>query len=43
MLINMFNNTDINEIKKGIFVLCLAKKKVEKTLIRENAGNPIAK
>ena len=43
ILINIFSKTDINEIKKGIFVLCLAKKKVEKTLIRENAGNPIAK
>ena len=28
---------------KGIFVLCRAKKKAEKTVIRENAGNPIAK
>ena len=43
MLISMFNKTDVREIIKGTFVLCLAKKKAEKTLIRENAGNPIAK
>ena len=43
MLINIFNKTEVREIKKGIFVLCRAKKKVEKTLIKENAGKPIAK
>jgi hypothetical protein len=42
-LTNTFNKTEIKEIKHGIFVLCRAKKKAEKTLIRENAGNPIAK
>ena len=29
-LINIFNNTDNSEIQNGIFVLCLAKKNVEK-------------
>ena len=40
MLIKIFNRTDTKEIYNGILVLCLAKKNVEKTLIKENAGNP---
>ena len=39
----MFNNTETKEMKNGVLVSWFAKKKVEKTLIRENAGNPIAK
>ena len=42
-LINTFSKTEVKEIYKGTFVLCRAKKKAEKTLMRENAGNPIAK
>ena len=42
-LISTFSKTEVKEMQKGIFVLCRAKKKVEKTLIKENAGNPIAK
>ena len=43
ILINIFNKTEVKEIQKGILVLCQEKKKAENTLIRENAGNPIAK
>ena len=42
-LIKIFNKTEIREIQKGLLVLCLAKKNVEKTLINENEGNPTAK
>tara|TARA_B110000495_G_scaffold86065_1_gene74156 strand:+ start:708 stop:923 length:216 start_codon:yes stop_codon:yes gene_type:complete len=42
-LIKILVNTEKIEIKKGVFVLCLAKKKLEKTLIKAKAGKPKAK
>ena len=39
-LIKIFNITEIKEIKNGVLVSLLAKKKVEKTFIKANAGNP---
>ena len=39
-LIMMFKITDIKENLKGVFVSFLANKKVEKILIKENAGRP---
>ena len=39
-LIKIFRATDIRDIKNGVFVSWLAKKKVEKTFIKANAGNP---
>ena len=43
MLIKIFNKTETKEIWNGNLVLCLAKKKLEKTFIKENAGKPSAK
>ena len=40
MLIQTFNITDNKEIKKGVLVSWLAKKKFEKTFIIAKAGNP---
>ena len=42
-LIKILLKTEKIEIKKGVFVSCLAKKKLEKTLIIANAGSPKAK
>ena len=39
-LIKIFRATDIRDIKNGVFVSWLAKKKVEKTFISANAGKP---
>ncbi len=36
----MFNRTDIAEKQKGIFVLSLAKIKLENIFIKEKAGKP---
>ena len=43
ILIIIFKITDISEIKKGVLVSWLAKKKLEKTFIKEKAGSPKAK
>ena len=40
MLIKIFNKTESIEKWKGVFVLCLANKKLEKTFIRAKAGKP---
>ena len=40
ILTKIFNKTEVKEIQNGIFVLCRAKKKLEKTFINENAGRP---
>ena len=42
-LIAIFKITEINEKINGIFVLCLANKKLEKTFINAKAGKPKAK
>ena len=42
-LITIFKITEINEKINGIFVLCLANKKLEKTFINAKAGKPKAK
>ena len=39
----MFRKTEISEIKKGVLVSWLAKKKLEKTFIKAKAGKPNAK
>ena len=39
-LIITFKITEINEYLNGVFVSFLANKKVEKILIKENAGSP---
>ncbi len=39
-LIIIFNITEINEYLNGVVVSFLANKKVEKILIKENAGSP---
>ena len=39
----IFNKTENIEKWKGVFVLCLANKKLENTLINANAGKPRAK
>ena len=40
MLIKILSITETKEIKKGVFVSLLAKKKVQKTLINAKAGKP---
>ena len=42
-LIKIFKITDSSENINGVFVLCLAKIKLEKIFISEKAGNPKAK
>ena len=39
-LIKIFKNTDTTDIKNGVFVSWLAKKKLEKTFIIAKAGSP---
>jgi len=42
-LIKIFNRTENIEKWNGVFVLCLANKKLENILISAKAGNPSAK
>ena len=42
-LIKIFRQTESKENINGCLVLCLAKEKLEKTFIKEKAGNPKAK
>ena len=43
MLIKMFKKTISTEIQKGVLVLSLAKKKLDKIFINANAGTPYPK